>query len=211
MSCAATSRRGPDDPNPFSDAQISRGCLGPSVAASTPSLRAADGRKLSTMMSARARRASSTARASGERRFSVTLRLPRLRRSKYGPNRRMPSPPFGSSILVTSAPSPPSRCVAYAPGSSRVRSMTRTPSSGSTAQPAVVHPVAEIQDKPDGQPHDESNPGDQRQLEHQVHAHDNRPHGDQRHQRRSKRPGTAGIDAPEHDDADRDERSEERR
>src|SRR5260221_279881 len=42
----------------------------------------------------------------------------------------MPSPPRGSSTLTTSAPRSASSSVAYAPGSSRVRSRTRMPSSG---------------------------------------------------------------------------------
>ncbi len=96
------------------------------------------------------------------RRSSVTLRLLRLSSSKYRlpATRRMPSPPRGSSILITSAPRSARRSVAYAPGSRRVRSRIRTPRRGSCtrAQLAVAVAVREVQHEADGQPDPEALP-----------------------------------------------------
>ena len=44
--------------------------------------------------------------------------------------KRAMSPPFGASILMTSAPSPARTSVPYGPASATVRSSTRRPSSG---------------------------------------------------------------------------------
>src|SRR5437870_13311594 len=53
-----------------------------------------------------------------------------------GGKRRVSSPPPGASIFNTSAPRSPRFWVANGPASTRVRSMTRIPSSG-PAQPAA--------------------------------------------------------------------------
>src|SRR5437899_7754523 len=146
MSCAARSSYGPPRPKPLMDAQINRGWRARSVSASTPRRRAVDGRKLSTTTSLRAASVSRTAAASRDLRSSVRLRLLRLRISKWrfrpftsGGSALMASPPRGSSILTTSAPRSASRSVAYAPGSRRVRSSTRTPSSGRIAQVTTIN------------------------------------------------------------------------
>src|SRR2546429_2681722 len=123
----------------------------------------------------------------------------------------MPSPPRGSSILMTSAPRSESTSVAYAPGRRRVRSRTRTPSMGRTAQPAVTESVGEVQHQTDNQPDDESNPRDHRQLEHQVDAHDDRRERNIRDQRSAEWPLASGIDAAQHDDADGHEHEREER
>ena len=104
-------------------------------------------RKFSTSTSARATRALATATSVSERRSRVMLCLERLTHSKYddplpvhgGPHCRVSSPVPGRSTLTTSAPRSASVMVARGPASTRVKSATRTPSSGSVHgdQPAV--------------------------------------------------------------------------
>src|SRR5262245_11518233 len=187
MSCAASSAYGTDAPKTATGAPSKRGWRARKPAASTASRRAVDGRKLSTRTSLRAINASRTGCASGDRRSIVTLRLFRHRISKYrrSATRRIPSPPRGSSILMTSAPRSDSSSVAYAPGSSRVRSRMRTPrrESRTLAQFAVAEPVGEVQHQADHEPDPEALPGGAGQAVHDEHAARRGEHADWPHER----------------------------
>src|SRR5262249_19666939 len=114
-----------------------RGLGGPGPLSPPPSRSIGRGRKFSTttsLLRARLRRMSGPSRAL---RLSVTLFLPRLTDMKYvaspatnGGHFRVSSPLPGSSILTTSAPMSASIIVQNGPARTRVRSSTRTPSSG---------------------------------------------------------------------------------
>src|SRR5262245_60199099 len=213
MSCAARSAYGPAAPKPEIDAQISRGCRAARLGPSTPSRRAVEGRKLSTSTSLVAMSASSTGGASGDRRSSVMLRLLRLRSSKYTfpATRRIPSPPRGSSILITSAPRSARSSVAYAPGSRRVRSRIRTPRRGSCTRAyfAVAEAVGEVQHEPDRQPDAEALPCRPRQSVHDEHAPGGRKDADRPHERHPERSWPAGLGATKHEHADADQHKSE--
>src|SRR5262245_3260721 len=215
MSWAASSAYGPDAPKPAIDAQIKRGWRPRSPAASTPSRRAVDGRKLSTRTSLRAINASSTRCASGDRRSSVTLRLFRHSSSKYrrSATRRMPSPPRGSSILMISAPRSDSSSVAYAPGSSRVRSRMRTPRRGSRtlAQFAVAESVREVQHQADHQPNPEALPRAAGQAIHDEPAARRREHAHEPHEWDAERPRPIRFRISQHEHANADEHEREQR
>src|SRR3989441_1136240 len=115
----------------------SRGLRRLSALKPRPSRSIVPGRKFSTttsLLRARVRRISRPSRAL---RLSVTLFLPRLTDMKYvaspatnGGHFRVSSPLPGSSTLTTSAPMSASIMVQNGPASTRVRSSTRTPSSG---------------------------------------------------------------------------------
>src|SRR5215510_6125104 len=115
----------------------SRGLRRLSTLKPTPSRSIVPGRKFSTTTSLRRASFRRISRPSGALRLSVTLFLPRLTDMKYvaspatkGGHFRVSSPLPGSSILTTSAPMSASIIVQNGPARTRVRSSTRTPSSG---------------------------------------------------------------------------------
>src|SRR4051812_22521609 len=113
-------------------------------------------RKFSTSTSARSTSPSSTSRSASSRRSRVTDSLLRLAERKYvdsrspcggstkgGPQPRVSSPVPGASTLTTRAPRSPSIIVACGPARARVRSTTRSPSSGprvGSVMPPPCHP-----------------------------------------------------------------------
>src|SRR5579862_4573645 len=123
----------------------------------------------------------------------------------------MPSPARGSSILTTSAPRSDSTSVAYAPGSRRVRSRTRTPSSALTAQSAVAEAVREVQDEADHEPAAEAFPCGGRQPLHDEDACCGAADTDGPRERHAERTRTLRLGIAQHQHADTDEHEREQR
>src|SRR4051794_19338468 len=133
-------------PKPLISQWITPGFVRATVSWSSPRRARAPGRRFATTTSApsHSRRASSSSR--GSSRSSTTERLLRFAVWWYdarpcastGGFQRRVSSPCGDSILTTSAPRSPSVMATSGPASTRDRSTTRIPSSGSATGP-VYH------------------------------------------------------------------------
>src|SRR6478752_9390440 len=128
---------GPVWPNPVIRATTRPGLSSCSASGERPQRSRVPGRKFSTRTSAVATRRRKTSAPSAADRLSATVRL--LREisdhqigvaSREGPWPRMPSPAFGCSILITSAPKSPRIWQARGPARIVEASTTRRPVSG---------------------------------------------------------------------------------
>lgn len=145
MSCAGFWLYGPAWPKPLREQYTRRGFIARTASKPSPQSPIVPGRKFSTRMSASGIMRRRIARPSSSCMLRVMLRLLRLMTRKKlpvspirGGDFRKPSPPFGFSILITSAPRSARTWVHSPPGSTCERSSTRVPSRGKVMNTLLI-------------------------------------------------------------------------